>query len=396
MSTTYQCGRWTVNTRHNSLSLIDPPELKQPSPSQTCFSKVFTGKEIDQQFYIYLKMNANNNRHVAGGGQPQYSYFVGAPLTKLIVVAALVTYLTANARELNTIMKMNAARIRDRGEVYRYGSSKVTFLTNGEFFVNMTLLLFLMRKFEREMGSRKIMIFCIFVTVGTMALESVFVHSPALLSFNYQYSGPYALIGALFSLFHQYTPRLFPSFFSILGVKFSEKFFYYLWFLAVAGGAGWSSALAVMIGWTIGLLYRIDVFKNLDVPDPLAVILSDIGSRISESPPHILATAAPRGVVGGAAAGAGARRQPRPAGGGGAAAAVAAAAAAGGGFGQAPPSAPNVRPAVAAAHRPPPIADPAAIEQLVMMGFSRPQVIEALQWSNNDVQRAADRLLTQS
>jgi hypothetical protein len=346
-------------------------------------------------------MNANNNNRQAGSQQQQqYSYFVGAPLTKLIVVSTLIMYLTANARELNAIMRMNAARIRDRGEIYRYLSSKVTFLTNGEFFVGITLLLFLLRKFEREMGSRKMILFCILVMTGTIALEAVFVHSPALLTFNYQYSGPYALIGALFSLFHQYTPRLYPSFFSILGVKFSEKVFYYLWFLAVAGGAGWNSVLAVMIGWMVALLYRIDVFKNMDVPEPLAAILSDIGSRISEAPPHILVTAAARGGAGGggaaaAAAAGGARRQPRP---GGAAAAVAGGMPSliGGGFGQAPPPGPNVRPAAAAAQRSPPTADPAAIEQLVMMGFSRPQVIEALQWSNNDVQRAADRLLTQS
>jgi hypothetical protein len=32
---------------------------------------------------------------------------------------------------------------------------------------------------------------------------------------------------------------------------------------------------------------------------------------------------------------------------------------------------------------------------LVLMGFPRASVIEALQFANNDVNRAADRLLTQ-
>jgi UBA/TS-N domain len=368
-------------------------------------------------------MNANNNNR--GQPQPQhhqqqYSFFVGAPFSKLVIVATLVLYLTAIARgggggELNSIMmRMNAARIRERGEVYRYASSKVTFLTNGEFFVGMTLLLFLLRKFEREMGSRKMMLFCIFILMGTMAVEAVFiVHSTTALlttsssSFHntYQYSGPYPLIGALFSLFHQYTPRLYPRFFSILGVAFSEKFFYYLWFLAMAGGAGWNSALAVTIGWMVAWLYhRIDVVKNVwDIPEPLAAILSDIGSRISEAPPHILVTAAARGVgaPGGAGAAAGGARRPapRPPGGGAqhpTAAALAAAAAAAGGIPPLVGGGPNIRPAAAAAAQRPTVADPAAIEQLVMMGFSRPQVVEALQWSNNDVQRAADRLLTQS
>ena len=42
---------------------------------------------------------------------------------------------------------------------------------------------------------------------------------------------------------------------------------------------------------------------------------------------------------------------------------------------------------------PPP--DEASIDQLVLMGFPRDKVIEALQNSHNDVNRAADRLLTQ-
>jgi len=41
------------------------------------------------------------------------------------------------------------------------------------------------------------------------------------------------------------------------------------------------------------------------------------------------------------------------------------------------------------------VADPAAIEQLLLMGFDQQQVVEALQYSNNNVNRAADRLLTQ-
>jgi len=49
-----------------------------------------------------------------------------------------------------------------------------------------------------------------------------------------------------------------------------------------------------------------------------------------------------------------------------------------------------------AAQPPPPPPDPAAVEQLVMMGFDRAQVVQALQSCNNDVQRAADRLLTES
>jgi len=44
----------------------------------------------------------------------------------------------------------------------------------------------------------------------------------------------------------------------------------------------------------------------------------------------------------------------------------------------------------------PPAPDPAAIEQLTNMGFPRPRVLEALRLSHNNVEHAANRLLTDS
>ena len=53
--------------------------------------------------------------------------------------------------------------------------------------------------------------------------------------------------------------------------------------------------------------------------------------------------------------------------------------------------------AAAVAPRVPPqpvVADPAAVAQLIGMGFDQAQVEQALQQTNNNVERAADRLLS--
>ena len=58
--------------------------------------------------------------------------------------------------------------------------------------------------------------------------------------------------------------------------------------------------------------------------------------------------------------------------------------------------APSVLPhQVAQSQRNPVAPDAQAVEQLMAMGFGRDQVVAALQFANNDVARAADRLLTQ-
>ena len=116
--------------------------------------------------------------------------------------------------------------------------------------------------------------------------------------------------------------------------------------------------------------------QTLDVPDVIAKPLISIGTHISEPPPRVLAAGrAPRGGGGGGGGG-GARHNNNPLGVAAAAAAAAAAA---------------QRPAVA---RPPAPPDPGAIEQLTAMGFERQRVLDALRATNNNVERAADRLLT--
>ena len=299
--------------------------------------------------------------------------FSGAPFSKLVAAVTVIAYLSMHTKHAPSGFEFDALRIRERGETYRYATSKLTFTSTSELVVGTLFLTFLMRKFEREMGTRKMAFFCSFINAATMASESFIVNS-SLLSRNLQYGGPYPLVGALFSLYHRYTPRLHPRFFSFLGINFSEKIFHYAWLLQIAASNGWDSTYAIGIGWFFSLFYEfVPSLGKLDVPDGVANFVGGFFSRLLDPPPRILAPHSRGGTRGNA-------HHPRAQ-----AAAAAAAAAAGGGA--------NLRP-TAAAQRPV-AADPSAIEQLTHMGFARSQVVEALQSTNNDVHRAAERLLLQ-
>jgi len=329
------------------------------------------------------KHNTMPQAPLIGGGAPAAgqsssttaSYFVGAPLSKLCVVATIVCYAVFHAQSAQDYMAMNSSRIlrasqfgNSSSEWHRYWSSKITFGSTGELVMGGMLLAVLAKQFEREMGTRKFGVFLVLINLCAIGLEVVFVGLTTLMTTGYHYQGPYALLGGLMYLHHRFTPRLHPRFFGILGFTFSEKSFYYLWFAQVVGYQGRNTIVATVCGIITAYVYiNTNLHQTLDLPDTLAKPLTAVGAHLSEPPPRVLSTVRRGGVGGGAAMGNNAIAQ--------AAAAQAAAA---------------QRPVAPAAVVAP---DPGAIEQLTSMGFERQQVIDALRVTNNNVERAADRLL---
>ena len=297
------------------------------------------------------------------------SFFVGAPLTKLASILAVVAYFsTSTTKGSNNnhvrLFAMDALRVYEKGEIYRYVTAPMTFGTTAELIPAGLLLVYSLRQVEREMSTRKCTMFVLFVHGFAIVCQALMI--PYLLyaaKSNLRYAGPYALLGALFYHFHVKTPRITPQFVRILGFSFSDKLWQYLWFAQAAGGGGWSTLLIFAIGTVAAWIYdKVPwLSQGLDVPDVVTTWVSTVvGFRFwADGPPRtVLPGRAGRGGGGGIP-----------------------------------------RAAAAAAAAPPPravTADPAAVEQLTMMGFPQPRVVEALQATNNDVQRAADRLLTQS
>jgi membrane associated rhomboid family serine protease len=306
---------------------------------------------------------------------PGQTWFAGAPVAKLVAVVTAVFYVLFHAKSSKEIMAMDSLRMMrvaqhsgGGSEWYRYWSSKLTFGSTGELVVGGILLAVLARQFEREMGSRKFGVFWAVVTLSSILLEVVYVNFSTLYEMGYRYQGPYAVLGALMYLYHRYTPSLHRRFIGILGFTFSEKSFYYLWFGQVTGYGGWNTIVATTFGILTAYAFMVtSLHQTIDIPEAIAKPLAAIGARISEPHPRVLAPAGNRGRD----AMAGIQRMARNA----AAAAQQ----------QQRPTAPPPAPAAP---------DPAAIEQLTSMGFERARVEEALQVSNNNVERAADRLLS--
>ena len=315
------------------------------------------------------------------GGQQGYqtaSWFAGAPITKLCAVATVVCYVLFHARSAQSAMAMDSFQMLRATQYagggsqwHRYWTSKITFGSTGELIMGGTLLTVLARQYERELGSRKFGVFLIITNAVAIMLEVMCVGLSTMMENGYRYQGPYALLGGLMYLFHRFSPRLHPRFFGILGFTFSEKSFHYLWFFQVVGYGGTNTILAASLGIIAAYVYIVsNMHETLDLPEALAKPLTNIGAHLSEPPPRILA---PTNHGGRGDPMAGMQRMMRNNPAGQAAAAAAAAA---------------QRPAA-----PPAAPDPAAIEQLTSMGFERQQVVNALQATNNSVERAANLLL---
>jgi len=311
------------------------------------------------------------------------AWFQGAPATKIVLAFNVLLHIflnntgSSNNKEA-AALKFDSYAMRNGKDFYRYFTSKLTFGTAGELIVGTSLLVFLMRKYERELSTRKfVALYGITIGLGIaqeVALQQVLDYRNRVLDLanpiRWQYAGPYPIVGALFTLFHMTAPRLHPRFVSILGFQFSEKSFYYLWFLHLICSGGWNTVVPAMTGCATAILYLHSPLKDFQVPDTLVRSVQPILDRLGLSDaPSPVRGVHPAGAA--AAAAANAARQP-----------VQRRAAA------APP------PQQQEQQIPTPEPDPAAIDQLTGMGFPRQRVMEALRQSHNNVEHAANRLLT--
>ena len=213
------------------------------------------------------------------------------------------------------------------------------------------------RRWEREMGTRKYVVWLIMVSLLATLLQ-IFVAQLLFVEKGFKYSGPYPTMGALVFLFHIYSPRLYPRFFGIFGIHYSEKSMTYAFAAQVILYRGSTSVIACASGMAAAsLIHNVSMLKTMDVPDAVASTVSTIFGRFMDDPPMAVI---PRGAA------------------------------------EMPPMmAPRrVIPPPAAAPAPPPPPPEAAIEQLTSMGFERDDVLRALRASHNNVERAADRLLS--
>lgn len=101
------------------------------------------------------------------------------------------------------------------------------------------------------MGSRRFGAFIVYISILSTIFELVIFN----IFFDVErYSGPYPQLGAVLSLYHRFTPRLYPKFFGILGYDFSEKSLVYALCAQVIFSGGWSTFIPAFVGFVSGML----------------------------------------------------------------------------------------------------------------------------------------------
>mmetsp|Transcript_18168 Transcript_18168/g.42351 ORF Transcript_18168/g.42351 Transcript_18168/m.42351 type:complete len:300 (-) Transcript_18168:17-916(-) len=287
---------------------------------------------------------------------PRATWFLGAPVTKAVAVSTAIIYIIAEMNKLHRAMMLDTTKIFDHAQFYRIFVYNFTFSTMGELVMGLAALTPLMRRFEREMGSKRFGAFIVYASVISTLSELVIFN---IFFDTERYSGPYPQLGAVLALYHRYTPRLHPKFFGILGYDLSEKSLTYGLCAQVVMSGGFSTFIPSLVGFVSGLLC-VSLSENL-LPNFVHACCNSIGSSFADEAPAIMmARTVQRGGTG--------NRQRRAA--------------------QRPTAA--VAPPVV--RRPPPPPEE-AIAQLCSMGFERAAVIRALQQSDNNVEAAANRLL---
>lgn len=300
-------------------------------------------------------------------------WFGGAPASQLLLALGVALYFVAHDQRAAWQLDGGGGNSTD---TYRYMTSKLAFLTTAELIVGTSLQFYLYRRYERELGTRRFMVFWLFVHLFCILqeflgiqmltlrnsrmrqlLEASFTAEEATLGsiMIWQYAGPYAFVGALFAMFHWHAPRLHPRFVTAFGFYFSEKTFYYLWFLYLSGSGGWKTLASAATGAVSTTVYlRMRFQDRLDMPDVLVNVVRPLCERVGLVP--IAPMIRPIGT---------APRQPV----------------------QQPPV--EQQPLI-----PMPELDPDAVEQLTAMGFPQSEVMNALRQTHNNVEHAANRLLS--
>lgn len=305
----------------------------------------------------------------------QPSLFQGAPYTKALVLGVVAGHVILEKGQLKGTdwINLNLHSLLTKHEFYRLFIYTLTFRTIGEVVFGIMALIQLSRRFEREFGTRGYISF-----LGKTCLFATALQIGGLRQKPFS-CGPYPILGSLLYLFHTKAPRLHPNFISFLGLEFSEKSLLYILMFQLAFSHGYYSAIPLLSGYAAGFISvsRMSPFSrwNPDIPRPLYEIGLSIGratglSDLSIVPSFIAANS--HDVRDGTFR----RRSDR---------------ATVNHTNQSTTPIPNPQ-----YDQMPPMTPPSEenINQLLAMGFDREAVVRALTETDNNLEHAANRLLS--
>jgi len=182
-------------------------------------------------------------------------YFLGAPLSKAFSILSVAAFVSCEMFELHTSLDLDFDRIFAFGEIWRFFTCQISFETLGELLFSLGILCPLLRRFEREMSSKKFGTFLFFSVVISSIWETILFYNFSSSEGNTaRASGPYSVLGSIIYLYHMYTPRMYPKFFGMLGFHFSEKAFTYAIAFQLCFSAGLATLLPILSGMAAGFV----------------------------------------------------------------------------------------------------------------------------------------------
>lgn len=288
------------------------------------------------------------------------SSFEGAPLCRLAFVSGTMSSLFLSS-STKAKLTLDLGRILARGEVWRFASHHVAFESLGETVIG-AIHLYRFRRFERMLGSRKFGAFAMMVCGIATSLVTGFVvivgerlREDGEVYFRVA-SGPYALIFGMYSLYHSLVPASRPRLVGFAGIDVSDKALMYLAAAQLLLSNGLRSIVPGAAGLLAGAAYLSDVLKLYTWVLPKALDRFLV-PRPGPGPDFSAARARQQAAAAGDAV---PRHVAEP-------------------FRR--PSAP---------------VEPSEdhVESLVAMGFDRDRAVAALRNSNNNLELAANRLLS--
>lgn len=143
------------------------------------------------------------------------------------------------------------------GQIYRLFTSQLAFTSLGEYVLGVGLL-YSFRHFERRMGTSKFLALTFLVGVISLSAQiAMLLWVPDIVS-GVISSGPYGFIFSFFVQFFAHVPKLHR--YSFLGLEVSDKSFVYMIGAQLALNHGTSSFFPSLIGFLAGLIVSSDKF----------------------------------------------------------------------------------------------------------------------------------------
>mmetsp|Transcript_29414 Transcript_29414/g.69152 ORF Transcript_29414/g.69152 Transcript_29414/m.69152 type:complete len:347 (+) Transcript_29414:253-1293(+) len=343
-------------------------------------------------------MPAVNNAALRRQAQNQPGWFLGAPISKVLCILwAMGSLWIIRSDDLD---EENYDRrhygdydSNSWGSAIFHGPSGWVFQSTTELIIGMSFLAYYLRRIEQQLSSRRLVAWLIFLEVVSVFVRLIAVGTmddevAGVLVGPASVKGPYLVVGGILYWYKACVPRLYPRFLSstTLGISCSEKTIPYVWALYVLYMREFSSLLMGVVGVFASAIYFFLLSVStkssrttsniplLDIPDAVVNLLpwETLGSVFFVDPtPRIYAPFLTLRAAMNIRNGGGGEDRPRRHRGD-----------------QRVPPVPEAPVAM-----PVTVPSPEAVTQLTSMGFEEDRVKEALQASDNNIERAANILL---